>query len=161
MALFSAVHMQQCAHEMASAMPGILTVFHALSCAATPMSCRTDAGSARGRANVAELEWGGTGYMAQVTTLAREPVDLLVATDCTYIDPDGNTPDDNHFMIACAGLCHAKTRCLVTFEDRGTTLRDNFLAAAQTKFRHVQQVNRKTLPRCYQLEHIDLWEMQL
>ena len=99
--------------------------------------------------------------MKQVATLAKEPFDLLVATDCTYIDPDGNTPDDNHFMTACAGLCQASTKCLVTFEDRGVVLRDKFLAAAQTKFRHVQQIDRHTLPECYQLEHIDLWEMHL
>ena len=79
----------------------------------------------------------------------------------TYIDPDGNTPDDNHFMIACAGLCHQKTRCFVTFEDRGSVLRDSFLAAAHTKFQYVKQIPRTCLPQGYQLDHIDVWELRL
>ena len=93
--------------------------------------------------------------------LACQPVDLVVATDCTYIDPDGNTPNDNHFMKACAGLCQANTRCLVTFEDRGTVLKEGFIAAARTEFTHVEQISRQTLPESYRLEHIDLWELRL
>ena len=99
--------------------------------------------------------------MEQVAGLASQHMDIVVATDCTYIDPDGHTPDDNDFMKACAGLCQANTRCLVTFEDRGTVLRDGFLAAAQTKFTYIKQISRHTLPDNYQLEHIDLWELRL
>ena len=99
--------------------------------------------------------------MTAVTALAAVKYDLIVATDCTYIDPDGNTPDDNHFMIACAGLCHKHTRCFITFEDRGTVLRNSFLTAAQAKFTHVKQLPRMLVPINYQLEHIDLWELRL
>ena len=99
--------------------------------------------------------------MTAVSGLAAQQFDLVVATDCTYIDPDGNTPDDNHFMIACSGLCHKGTRCLVTFEDRGTVLRDSFLAAAHTKFAVVKQIPRTSLPLGYRLEHIDVWELSL
>ncbi len=115
----------------------------------------------RGRADVAALQWGSNGYMTAVSELAAANFDLVVATDCTYIDPDGNTPDDNHFMFACAGLCHKNTRCFVTFEDRGTVLRDSFLAAAHTKFRVVKQIPTTSLPQGYQLEHIDVWELGL
>ena len=107
------------------------------------------------------LEWGSKDYVTTVAAMADDHFDFIVATDCAYIDPDGSTPDDNHFMIACAGLCHEKTRCFVTFEDRGTALRDRFLAAAHAKFAYVQQIPRSTLPQGYQQEHIDLWELRL
>ncbi len=107
------------------------------------------------------LEWGSKGYMSRVLQLATAKIDFVVATDCTYIDPDGSTPDDDHFMTACAGLCHENTRCFVTFEDRGTVLRNNFLAAAHTKFRYVKEMHRNALPQHYQLEHIDVWELRL
>ncbi|DBA83657.1 TPA: hypothetical protein ACH3X1_006213 [Trebouxia sp. C0004] len=117
--------------------------------------------SRRGKADVAALEWGSKGYEATISQLATAKFDFVVATDCTYIDPDGNTPDDDHFMTACAGLCHENTMCFVTFEDRGTVLRDNFLAAAHTKFRYVKEMHRSALPQHYQLEHIDVWELRL
>ena len=122
---------------------------------------RAQAAEARGKAEVAALEWGGNNYMAAVQTLATKQFDLVIASDCTYIDPDGHTPDDDHFMNACAGLCHAQTRCLITFEDRGRMLRESFLAAAHARFSIVQQVPRSCLPEGYQLEHIDLWELRL
>ena len=125
------------------------------------MLCRSDPSQGRGKADVAALEWGSSDYMAAVKKLATTPYDLIVASDCTYIDPDGNTPNDDHFMRACAGLCHQQTRCLITFEDRGTVLRESFLDAAHAKFRSVQQIARSSLPEGYQLEHIDVWELQL
>ena len=123
--------------------------------------CRADAALPRGMADVAALEWGSKDYITTVAALAQQQYDYVVATDCTYIDPDGNTPDDSHFMVACAGLCHKRTRCYVTFEDRGSALRDSFLAAAHTKFSSVSQIARTDLPEGYQIEHIDLWELRL
>lgn len=125
------------------------------------MYCRVDPRQPRGKADVAILEWGRGQYMQGVANLACKPIDLVVATDCIYIDPDGNTPDVNHFMEACAGLCQANTKCFVTYEDRGTVLRNGFFTAACTKFRYVKQIHRQTLPTNYQLEHIDVWELRL
>lgn len=110
---------------------------------------------------MAVLEWGSKDYVTTVTAMAEHDFDIVVATDCTYIDPDGSTPDDDHFMVACAGLCHKKTKCFITFEDRGTALRDSFLAAAHAKFASIKQIPRATLPDGYQQEHIDLWELRL
>ncbi|KAK9815244.1 hypothetical protein WJX72_000525 [[Myrmecia] bisecta] len=115
----------------------------------------------RGRADVAALEWGKPGYMDQVAAFAKEPLDLVVATDCCYIDPEGETPDSNHFVKACAGLCSAKTRCLVTFETRSDELRQGFLTAAQTKFSHVEQIPHSQVPEEYQVEYIELYELRL
>ena len=122
---------------------------------------REDPAQPRGTADVAALEWGSNDYAKTVAALAEKPYDYVVATDCTYIDPDGNTPDDDHFMLACAGLCCQHTRCFITFEDRGSVLRDGFLAAAHAKFRFVHQISRAMLPPGYQLDHIDLWELRL
>lgn len=36
---------------------------------------------------------------------AGEPVDLVVACDCVYPDPDGPSPDAAHFVAALAALC--------------------------------------------------------
>lgn len=110
---------------------------------------------------MAALEWGKGDCMNTVTDLASRPIDLVVATDCTYIDPDGNTPDVQAFMEACAGLCQAKSKCLVTYEDRGTALRNAFFTAACARFTQVKPINRQTLPEGYRLEHIDLWELRL
>lgn len=110
---------------------------------------------------MAALEWGSQDCANTVAALAKQQYDYVVATDCTYIDPDGNTPDDDHFMTACAGLCHKQTRCLITFEDRGTALRNSFLAAAYAKFGSVNQIPRAMLPPGYQLDHVDLWELRL
>ena len=81
------------------------------------MLCRSDPSQARGKADVAALEWGTSGYVAAVENFATTPYDLIVASDCTYID--------------------------------------------RAKFRSVQQIARNSLPEGYQLEHIDVWELQL
>ena len=122
---------------------------------------RADPALPRGKADVAALEWGSKDCQNIVAALAEKQYDYVVATDCTYIDPDGNTPDDNSFMTACAELCHKQTTCLITFEDRGSALRKSFLAAAHTKFTSVKEVARVLLPLEYQLDHIDLWELRL
>lgn len=36
---------------------------------------------------------------------AGPPVDLVVACDCVYPDPDGPSPDAGHFVAALAALC--------------------------------------------------------
>ncbi|KAL3138792.1 hypothetical protein ABBQ32_005634 [Trebouxia sp. C0010 RCD-2024] len=120
-----------------------------------------DPGLPRGKADVAALEWGSKDCTNTVAALASKQYDYVVATDCTYIDPDGNTPDDNHFMTACAGLCHKQTTCFITFEDRGSALRNSFLAAAHAKFTFVKEISRGLLPPGYQMDHIDLWELRL
>ncbi|KAK9844006.1 hypothetical protein WJX81_001714 [Elliptochloris bilobata] len=59
----------------------------------------------RGRADVAALEWGAEGYLAQADRIAGgNPVDLVVACDCVYPDPDGPSPDAGHFVAALAAL---------------------------------------------------------
>eukprot|EP00891_Asterochloris_glomerata_P000109 jgi/Astpho2/109/Aster-x0894 len=103
---------------------------------------------AAGRADVVALQWGAPGFMDVVRQLAdRRPVDWVVATDCTYPDPDGPDPNTVQFMEACAGLCSPKTMCLVTFEARGEDLKAIFSLAAQRHFRHVKQLPREELPQ--------------
>ena len=63
-----------------------------------------------GKADAAALEWGAPGFMDVVAQLAAvQPVDVVVATDCCYVDHKadirGPSPSTEAFMEACAGLC--------------------------------------------------------
>ncbi len=108
------------------------------------------------------LQWGAPGFMDVVRQLAgRRPVDWVVATDCTYPDPDGPDPNTVQFMEACAGLCSPKTMCLVTFEARGEDLKASFSLAAQRHFRHVKQLPREELPQKFRVDHVEVWQLQV
>ena len=108
------------------------------------------------------LQWGAPGFMDVVRQLAgRRPVDWVVATDCTYPDPDGPDPDTEQFMEACAGLCSPETRCLVTFEARGEHLKAVFSLAAHRHFRHVKQLPQRELPQNFQVDHVEVWQLQI
>lgn len=78
-----------------------------------------------------------------------------------YDDPTGVSPDASHFAAAAAGLCHAGTRVLVTFETRGEQLREAFLSAVYQRFSRVQRLPRESLPEPYRVEHIELFELRL
>lgn len=114
-----------------------------------------------GSVRIEGLEWGAPGYMDVVASLASAGVDLVVATDCVYIDPDGSVPSSEHFMAACSGLCQSGTRVLISFETRSSELREHLLAAARAKFSRVEELPLTSLPQAYQLQHIELYEMRL
>eukprot|EP00877_Chromochloris_zofingiensis_P010190 jgi/Chrzof1/5424/Cz16g02150.t1 len=114
-----------------------------------------------GQAEAVPLQWGAPGYLDVVAALSKEPVDVVIATDCIYPDPDGSVPSSEHFMTACAGLCNYSTRVLVTFEARSDELRSALLAAAHAKFSRIQRIPKSDLPVPYRTEHIEMYEMQL
>lgn len=78
-----------------------------------------------------------------------------------YDDPTGVSPDASHFAAAAAGLCHAGTRVLVTFETRGEQLKTEFLSAVRQRFSRVQRIPRESLPELYRVEHVELYELGL
>ena len=46
-------------------------------------------GCSSGWAEVEELEWGTEGYEDKARSLAKEPIDWVIAADCVYIDNVG------------------------------------------------------------------------
>ncbi len=114
-----------------------------------------------GSAEVAALEWGAPGYMDTVASLSQEKVDLVVATDCIYIDPSGSIPSSTHFMAAAAGLCKPITRVLITFEARSDQLRQALLSDAKAQFSRVEQVPLERLPEHFRVQHIEMYELGL
>ena len=61
--------------------------------------CRPQEGC--GWAEVAELEWGKPGYLGAVAALAAEPIDLVLAADCCYIDQARHPPPSTGYQSRC------------------------------------------------------------
>eukprot|EP00775_Hariotina_reticulata_P013046 gene13044-13173_t len=114
-----------------------------------------------GAATAEELEWGADGFEDRVRQLASHKPELILAADCCYIDQDGTSPSTPHFIQACRGLCQPSTRVLVSFELRSTAVKNTFLTEADKVFSKVRRVPVSSLPRCFRVEHIELYELQL
>ncbi|KAI8470255.1 MAG: putative methyltransferase-domain-containing protein [Monoraphidium minutum] len=114
-----------------------------------------------GSAVAEELEWGREGYLEHVAALAASPVDLVIAADITYVDQDGQSPSTEHFVATCKGLCGPSTVCLVSFELRSSVVKETFLRASGAAFSRVERLSKAALPRCYQVDHIELYKLQL
>jgi hypothetical protein len=50
---------------------------------------------------------------------------------------------------------------LVSFELRSSAVKATFLHEAHKAFSHVQRIPLKCLPKCYRVEHIELYELKL
>uniref|UniRef100_A0A383VXQ9 FAM86 N-terminal domain-containing protein n=1 Tax=Tetradesmus obliquus TaxID=3088 RepID=A0A383VXQ9_TETOB len=116
--------------------------------------------SCSGTAEAEALEWGAPGYEDVVRTLASRKPELVLAADCCYIDQDGESPSTPHFIAACRGLCGPDTRVLVSFELRSNAVKETFLAEAAKAFTQVRRVPVSSLPKCYRVEYIELYELK-
>ncbi|KAF8071200.1 Vcpkmt [Scenedesmus sp. PABB004] len=119
----------------------------------------TPTGHSSGTAEAEELEWGAPGCDAIVARLASRRPELVLAADCCYVDQDGQSPSTPHFVAAARGLCHGGTRVLVSFELRSSAVKETFLAEARSAFSRCTRVPLSRLPRCYRVEHIELYEL--
>ena len=102
----------------------------------------------------------------QVQVLSSTPVDWVLAADCCYVDKEqedaqGTGPSTPAFVRTCAGLCHAGTRCLVSFELRSEVVKQQFLAEAGKAFSSVVRLPTSALPKGCQVDHIELYELKL
>jgi hypothetical protein len=99
---------------------------------------------------------------AAAAITSQGPIDLIVATDCIYPDPDGTVPSSAAFMAAVAALAvPGHTQCLLSFEARSDELRQALLSAAaavQGSCR-LQQLQQEQLPAAYRSKHIELYEL--
>lgn len=63
---------------------------------------------------------------------------------------------------SAADLCNgSETRVLVSFELRSSAVKETFLQEAAKAFSQVQRIPLKCLPKCYRVEHIELYELRL
>lgn len=60
-----------------------------------------------------------------------------------------------------AGLCGPQTVVLVSFELRSSKVKDTFLRESSKAFSRVERLSKAALPKCYQVEHIELYKLQL
>jgi len=60
-----------------------------------------------------------------------------------------------------AGLCTSNTVCLVSFELRSSAVKETFVREAAKAFSRVERLSKASLPKCYQVEHIELYKLQL
>lgn len=104
-----------------------------------------------------ELEWG--------TRESRNTMDLLgtfelvLAADCMYVDQDGKSPSLPHFMAACRKLCHGV--CVLTFEDRGFNLREDFMREAHAQFTRVLRIMPEDMiiAEGLRIDHEEIYEL--
>ena len=116
-----------------------------------------------GTVTVLGLDWEAEDAEKVTTSLATTPIDLVVATDCVYPDPNGigRAPSSELFMKACQQLCHQGTKVLVTFENRSPELKEALLSAAAGQFSHVAEVPKAEWPAAFQVDHIEMYELKL
>eukprot|EP00878_Enallax_costatus_P032501 GHUV01035721.1.p1 GENE.GHUV01035721.1~~GHUV01035721.1.p1 ORF type:complete len:211 (+),score=81.52 GHUV01035721.1:466-1098(+) len=126
------------------------------------------AAQAAGTAAVAGLDWEDlesvTNAAAAITS--QGPIDLIVATDCIYSDPNGTVPSSCGFVAAVRALAMpGHTRVLTSFEARSDDLRQALLSAAADVDGdggcEVQRLEADVLPEAYRTQHIELYELLL
>jgi hypothetical protein len=50
---------------------------------------------------------------------------------------------------------------LVSFELRSSQVKETFVREAAKAFSRVERLSKSSLPKCYQVEHIELYKLQL
>lgn len=62
-------------------------------------------------------------------------------------------------MAACRKLCHGV--CVLTFEDRGFTLREDFMREANAQFSRVVRImpEEMRIPEALRIEHEEIYEL--
>jgi hypothetical protein len=76
-------------------------------------------------------------------------------SDCNH--GDSRTNDNPR----AAGLCGPQTVCLVSFELRSSQVKEVFLRESGREFSRVERLSKSALPKCYQVEHIELYKLQV
>ena len=120
---------------------------------------------APGSVAVVGLDWeDGPGAAAAAAAItAAGPVDLVVGTDCIYLDPDGSVPDSSALLAAvCALATPGRTRALLSFETRSDALREALLgaAAAAPLACSVRRLPPEAVPEPYRAAaHVELYEL--
>lgn len=77
------------------------------------------------------------------------------------VDQDGVSPSTEAFVRTCRALCGPATTVLVSFELRSSAVKDAYVAEAGACFSRVERLSKAALPKCYQVEHIELYRLQL
>ena len=59
------------------------------------------------------------------------------------------------------GLCGPQTVCLVSFELRSSAVKETLVREASKAFGRVERLSKAALPKRYQVEHIELYRLQV
>ncbi|KAF8059443.1 hypothetical protein HT031_005248 [Scenedesmus sp. PABB004] len=124
-------------------------------------------GGGGGRVSVLALDWEDPASVAAAAGAitagaAGGGVDLLLASDCVYPDPDGSVPSAEGLLAAMRALAApGRTRALVTFEARGDALRAGLLAAAAAAGAAAARLPPGELAEGWAPEHVEVYELAL
>jgi hypothetical protein len=80
---------------------------------------------------------------------------------CCPVDQDGQSPSTEAFVATCQALCGPSTAVLVSFELRSSAVKETFVREARRAFGRVERLSKAALPKCYQVDHIELYKLQL
>lgn len=77
------------------------------------------------------------------------------------VDQDGVSPSTEAFVKTCRALCGPATSVLVSFELRSSAVKETFVAEASKAFGVVERLSKAALPKCYQVDHIELYSCRI
>ncbi|WPT16973.1 EEF1A lysine methyltransferase 3 [Picochlorum sp. SENEW3] len=116
----------------------------------------------KGHVDVSPLEWGSADGMKRALDLCDDGYpDLVLASDCCYMDGEGPSPDTVEFVRLCRALCSEKTRLLISLERRSSEVRDIFIEQVLKQFKTVKRINLSKLPKSLNIDHCDLWDISV
>lgn len=124
----------------------------------------SSAAPAAGAVTVSGLDWEDATLLAAAVSAitSQGPVDMIVATDCIYPDPNGTVSSSKGFIAAVRALATpGHTRVLTSFEARSDNLRQALLSAAAEVDGgcDVLRLEPNVLPEEYRTHHIELYEL--